>query len=210
MIGSCRNCPLNDLECSLNESKVDATDEKAYCRDFSLCSFESGFCGLSHSKNYQLKWIRNSGKTSSDGTGPQSDHTRCNKKDGDYIYIDASKGKKGDKARLESDWLSAGETLCLQFWYHMWGVRMGTLRILMKTNQFEITVWEEFGNQEDEWQFGQTPLKPDGQNQYKFVIEAETIDGDEGDIAVDDVRLNEGSCQKIIDNRKFNQRDVRK
>ena len=37
----------------------------------------------------------------------------------------------------------------------------------------------------------------------QFVIEAETKGGDEGDIAVDDIKLNEGTCQKIISYSKL-------
>jgi len=77
---------------------------------------------------------------------------------GEYIYTEASARRPGDKARLMSDWISAKIPLCLQFWYHMWGKDIGTLRILVKTNYSEKVVWELYGNQGNLWRFGQTTL----------------------------------------------------
>ncbi|KAK3745257.1 hypothetical protein QZH41_010885, partial [Actinostola sp. cb2023] len=114
-----------------------------------------------------------------------------------YIYIEGSDSKVGDKARLASGWLSAKETLCLQFWYHMYGRDIGSLRILMKTNQSEDVwpvIWHEKGNEYDVWRFGQTPLKPDGMNKYQIIIEGEAKGGFQGDIAVDDIKVYDGSC----------------
>ncbi|KXJ25074.1 MAM and LDL-receptor class A domain-containing protein 2 [Exaiptasia diaphana] len=192
------DCPLNNLGCSQNESRKNMEDEFE-CRDFSFCSFETGFCGLKRDLNTELNWIRTSGMTNSDGTGPRSDHTRCNRNDGNYIHVDGSIGRKNYTARIESEWISTRENLCLQFWFHMWGKDIGSLKVLMKTNQSEKVIWHSYGDQDDQWKFGQVPLTSDGRNRYKFVIEAETIGGDQGDIAVDDVKLDEGSCQKIID-----------
>ncbi|KXJ08054.1 MAM and LDL-receptor class A domain-containing protein 2 [Exaiptasia diaphana] len=181
-------------------------NETFHCPDSShnpsicaMCSFESGLCGLKNDQNVKLRWIRKEGKTKSQNTGPSFDHTS---RKGKYVYIESSGGNTGDKARLASDWLRAEEPLCLQFWYHMFGKDIVSLRILMKTNLSETSVWLNNGSQNDEWKFGQTPLNPDGLNMYKIIFEGE-IDGDEGDIAIDDIRLEDGLCLKHIEYSRF-------
>ncbi|XP_028518058.1 MAM and LDL-receptor class A domain-containing protein 1 [Exaiptasia diaphana] len=193
------NCTLRDIGCESLNNNNDSASKKSQCRTFSMCSFESGLCGLKNDQNVKLRWIRKEGKTKSQNTGPSFDHTS---RKGKYVYIESSGGNTGDKARLASDWLRAEEPLCLQFWYHMFGKDIVSLRILMKTNLSETSVWLNNGSQNDEWKFGQTPLNPDGLNMYKIIFEGE-IDGDEGDIAIDDIRLEDGLCLKHIEYSRF-------
>jgi hypothetical protein len=78
---------------------------------------------------------------------------------GIYIFIEASERKDGDKARIISGWLNANETLCLQFWYHMYGKHIGALTVILKTNHSENLIWQKRGNLGDKWMFAQTTLK---------------------------------------------------
>ncbi|XP_028515660.1 MAM and LDL-receptor class A domain-containing protein 1-like [Exaiptasia diaphana] len=164
------------------------------------CSFDDGFCGFTHDVRSQRKWFIGQSATPTQNTGPSIDHTTLTHK-GSYIFIEASEKKLGDKkARLTSCWFNANITQCLQFWYHMYGIRIGSLRILKKTNSSEDTIWDQSENKGDLWRFGQTTLEGnDGQN-YQFVIEGVTRQGNEmekGDIAVDDVTLHDGVCKTV-------------
>ena len=77
---------------------------------------------------------------------------------GSYIFIEASQKNTGDKARLLSDEIEPSETVCIQFWYHMYGSDIGNLSIYLKTNQSETLVWSLSGDQGNRWRFGQTAL----------------------------------------------------
>lgn len=46
--------------------------------DFIDCDFEYGYCGLVQMSDDELDWVRNSGPTPSDGTGPSEDNTLGN------------------------------------------------------------------------------------------------------------------------------------
>ena len=83
---------------------------------------------------------------------------KCTIFSGSYIYIEASGRNFGDKARLLSDWMEPDETVCFQFWYHMYGSNIGNLSIYLKTNQSEKLVWSLSGDQGNRWRFGQTAL----------------------------------------------------
>ena len=77
---------------------------------------------------------------------------------GSYIFIEASPRSPGDKARLISDEIEPNEVVCVQFWYHMHGLDIGSLGIYLKTNQSETLVWRLSGDQGNRWRFGQTVL----------------------------------------------------
>ena len=77
---------------------------------------------------------------------------------GSYIFIEASQRSPGDEARLSSDEIEPNEAVCVQFWYHMHGLDIGSLSIYLKTNQSETLVWRLSGDQGNRWRFGQTAL----------------------------------------------------
>ena len=77
------------------------------------------------------------------------------------MYIEASSPQRtGDKARLESPQQqpSPGGS-CLEFWYHMYGVNMGSLAVYITDNVRTSNVWTKSGNQGNRWQKGRATLK---------------------------------------------------
>ena len=89
---------------------------------------------------------------------------------GTFLFIEASREKQGDKARLLSRYFKSMETVCLQFWYHMYGKDTGKLNVYVKTNQTEQLVWSEAGDKGDEWLFGQTALSANNTFQVKIIL----------------------------------------
>ena len=68
---------------------------------------------------------------------------------GYYMYVEASRRRKGNDAKLElRSGLPTGKS-CLSFFYNMHGGHkyMGTLRVLMNGE----TVFQKSGNQENTW-----------------------------------------------------------
>ena len=88
------------------------------------CDFDenSNICGFtSDTVNSDFKWTRSSGATSTLNTGPSVDHTTSSKT-GHFMYIEATRQKKGDKARLLTPLYSYYQNgFCLSMFYHMFG-----------------------------------------------------------------------------------------
>ncbi|XP_020614679.1 MAM and LDL-receptor class A domain-containing protein 1-like [Orbicella faveolata] len=181
-------CHLNNLACN--------STEHARCKSFrGHCSFQTGQCGLKPDRNATFYWTVGSGQTPTEKTGPSYDHSTFSK-DGSYIFIEASQRNPGDEARLLSDEIEPSEAVCVQFWYHMHGLHVGSLSIYLKNNQSETLVWRLSGDQGNRWRFGQMALN--STSLYTFVIEGTVGNGSRGDIAVDDLTVVDGDCQEII------------
>ena len=76
------------------------------------------------------------------------------------MYIETSSPRvKGEVARLISDRFRVdnGHNWCLNFWYHMYGNSVGSLKVIRKTYPFnpsrpyERTLWTQQMNHGDVW-----------------------------------------------------------
>ncbi|XP_030853092.1 MAM and LDL-receptor class A domain-containing protein 1-like [Strongylocentrotus purpuratus] len=77
-------------------------EEKGSPLGYSLCNFEIDLCYWEQLTTDEFDWRRNQGDTSSEGTGPEVDHT-FGTDEGYYIYTEASNPRKlGERARLAS------------------------------------------------------------------------------------------------------------
>jgi len=63
------------------------------------------------------------------------------------MYIEASPQRKGDKAVLNSPQLQFSGSMCLKFYYHMYGLAIGTLNVIIKGNN----VFNASGNKGNKW-----------------------------------------------------------
>ena len=102
------------------------------------CTFENGIdCGFSQDTTDNFNWTLHNGYTASAVTGPQFDHTYGNAT-GHYMYIESSSMRNGDDARLMSPIHRDNSSVCLSFYYSMYGRTVGTLRVLLKVGNFSI------------------------------------------------------------------------
>ena len=53
---------------------------------------------------------------------------------GYYLYFEASSGSTGYKADLVSKLLSPKHVLCMELWYNMYGLNMGSIDVYIKVN----------------------------------------------------------------------------
>nr|XP_054757457.1 MAM and LDL-receptor class A domain-containing protein 1-like [Lytechinus pictus] len=84
------------------------------------CDFEIDTCDWTNTQNAdEIDWLRHSGSTGNQDTGPQFDHT-TGSLSGWYMYTDSALGSHGTRARLESSSIDPQEDfVCFSLWYHM-------------------------------------------------------------------------------------------
>ena len=78
------------------------------------------------------------------------------------MYIEATGPSSSDKAILESPPITwTWPITCVQFWYHMQGSQMGTLRLLTSYPGASIgtQVWSKSGDQGEHWNRGSVTLR---------------------------------------------------
>jgi chitodextrinase/uncharacterized Ntn-hydrolase superfamily protein len=118
-------------------------------------SFESSFGGWTQATNDDLDWIRNSGGTPSNNTGPSSAI------DGSvYIFVEASGNNIGypnKRAIISSPCfdLSNESFAFFKFNYHMFGsTDMGSILLEASSDDGDTweTLWSKFGNQGNTWE----------------------------------------------------------
>jgi hypothetical protein len=100
-------------------------------------------CGWKHDVDHDFDFERRSGYNSekiSIITGPSADHTVGIPFQGHYMVINTNTEVYTKSARLMSPLfakMDAGK-LCLEFYYHMYGVNVGTLRVYAKPESVEL------------------------------------------------------------------------
>ncbi|MBQ0735125.1 choice-of-anchor J domain-containing protein [Aquimarina celericrescens] len=159
-------------------------------------SFESGFGEWSNASGDDIQWTRDSAGTPSTGTGP-SNATEGSS----YLYTEASTnvtppGSPNKVAILNSPCIDLGSSsnMFLTFGYHMLGTAMGTLELLVSTNDgiSYTSIWNKSGNQGDSWNEAIVDLSA-----YSGVIRLQlkgtTGSGWSSDIAIDDINISSGS-----------------
>lgn len=78
---------------------------------------------------------------------------------GYYVYIESSSpAQSGDTSALISPDIAAGNTRCLEFFYHMYGVNVGSLEVqTLDTDDGSALpqrIWRKSGNRGETWQRG--------------------------------------------------------
>uniref|UniRef100_A0A665U9V3 MAM domain-containing glycosylphosphatidylinositol anchor protein 2-like n=1 Tax=Echeneis naucrates TaxID=173247 RepID=A0A665U9V3_ECHNA len=185
-----------------------------HLREF-RCGFEDeALCLFSQDKTDEFDWTRHSAATRdtkyTPNTGPSSDHTGS--KQGFYMYIETSRPRlEGDKARLLSPTFNINSktsssssaavtnspTYCFAFFYHMYGKHIGALNVFLRQKGQTVTdtsVWSLSGNQGNSWSQAMVNIHPT--TAFQMVMEGVRGSGIEGDIAIDNVTIEEGECKE--------------
>ncbi|KAL4613096.1 MAM domain-containing glycosylphosphatidylinositol anchor protein 2 isoform X3 [Arapaima gigas] len=172
------------------------------------CSFEEEpICMFTQDKSDDFDWTRHSAATRdtkyTPNTGPSSD--RSGSKQGFYMYIETSRPRlEGEKARLlsptfnvapKNPYGTTNSAYCFSFYYHMYGKHIGTLNAYLRQKSqtmLESPIWTLSGNQGDRWRQAKVNIHPT--SSFQMVLEGIRGPGIEGDIAIDDVTIEEGEC----------------
>ncbi|XP_030849640.1 MAM and LDL-receptor class A domain-containing protein 1-like [Strongylocentrotus purpuratus] len=176
------------------------------CPATPTCDFENSLlCGYRQDTTDNFDWTYGSGDTPTSLTGPSVDVTYGTAY-GHYMYIEASQpSSPGAKARLIGPHISTDTTLtvCWSLYFHMYGQDVGTLNILTQNADATSTIVTSLaGDQGNQWYSTAFEITSNG---YEIVFEGVVGSGEEGDIAIDNVRMIEGSCGGLCLHRKVKQ-----
>ncbi|XP_066300036.1 MAM and LDL-receptor class A domain-containing protein 1-like [Branchiostoma lanceolatum] len=158
------------------------------------CTFgDPNICGYTQDDSDDFDWTRLSGNTPTTNSGPSNDHT-LGTAAGYYMYTEMSSPQApGDIARLMSPTYAAVGAQCVEFYYHMFGPDIGTLKLeLLMSGQTRVPLWTLSDDQGDQWVINQVTINPT--DSYQLVFEAIRGASFRGDIAIDDVTIRDGSC----------------
>jgi hypothetical protein len=157
----------------------------------SAVDFESGLGDwVNITDDDTFDWLRNSGGTLTSQTGPDSgapDSTW-------YVYLETSPSGAGRIAILESP-LIRGYRRTLSFYYHMFGVNIGTLNVDVYDGAWHEAVWTLSGQQQssetEEYMQAFVDLKA-YKGPIKIRFRGIGAAGSLGDMAIDDIEVTGG------------------
>lgn len=66
--------------------------------------------------------------------------------------------RQGDRALLVSVTFSPTQSRCVNFWYHMNGVNIGSLNVYVQAGSSNYTIWSLMGDHGDSWIYAQAPI----------------------------------------------------
>ncbi|KAH9500035.1 hypothetical protein Btru_076217 [Bulinus truncatus] len=168
-----------------------AVQSEEYVTDFETNLFN----GWTQGNDDQIDWVRWSGNTPSNGTGPSTDHT-LKTSDGHYVYIETSHAIAGDSAKLYSMTFPDvySNDRCIEFYYHSHGDNTGRLTVNVKPyNLAEKNIFSIQGLSNDNWIRGYAAIGRQTKA-FQIVFQA-TVGGFYGNIAIDDIKLFK--CSKV-------------
>uniref|UniRef100_A0A2C9KBP7 MAM domain-containing protein n=1 Tax=Biomphalaria glabrata TaxID=6526 RepID=A0A2C9KBP7_BIOGL len=158
------------------------------------CDFETDLCEYVQDRTDNYDWIRQSGSTTSYGTGPTNDHSYGTRY-GHYMYTEANNASPGQSARLIAPQNKITTDMCLEFWYHMYGSGQGTLSVKTTVQSQSKTLWTKSGNQGNVW--NRATFDIPGSQYYTDIIFEEIRGRDfSSDTAIDDIVLKYGKCSE--------------
>jgi hypothetical protein len=172
-----------------------------------------GFRNYQSRLNILLQWQLGSGRTETPGTGPSGDITHPLGK-GNYLFMDSPGFAAGAAATVISPPFSLNSgSYCTKFAYSMYGPDVSTFRVYLHklnlannaiTNTTEnVTMlglwgfprWVAVGNKGDAWHQGGFDFRVNGLfENFELVFEAIAGESEQGDIAIDDIKITPGSC----------------
>ncbi|XP_033122955.1 MAM and LDL-receptor class A domain-containing protein 1-like isoform X2 [Anneissia japonica] len=153
-----------------------------------VTNFQYGWGGWYQESSDDFDWTRKYGSTSSIGTGPTSGHSGYSRDY--YAYIETTSIFAGASAILRSPLLPLAQNYSLEFYYHMYGAKMGTLNVFRKSTNGYSYLWSRSGNQGNSWHYAKIQFQRYGNSDNYIAFEG--IDGTSftGDIAIDDILIS--------------------
>lgn len=109
---------------------------------------------------------------------------------GKFVYIHDYHSIEGDTAKLESEYITATEHQCFDFWYFTTNSRDS---VYILQNEIEILQISNYDH--DKWHRVQIPLKTKSHHPYKLAFEVTRGNyGSFGAIFIDDILIDNQKC----------------
>ncbi len=156
-------------------------------------SFESGLGVWTNATGDDINWTRDSGGTPSNTTGPSTGQDGAF-----YLYTEAStsatpSGNPNKTALLTSPCIdmSALSGASLEFGYHMYGATMGTMEVLISTNEGSSysSIWSQNGDQGNIWNQAAVDLSAYIGSVIKLQFKGTTGSSWRSDMAIDNLKI---------------------
>ncbi|KAG0713278.1 MAM and LDL-receptor class A domain-containing protein 2 [Chionoecetes opilio] len=217
----CRNsdCIGEDSLCDITRDCSEGVDEAEceYEPKGSRCDFEEDWCGWRNVEDDHMDFKRNHGPTSSEYTGPVSDHTYKNESGFYMLSVLPRKGELGEHGVLESPLFTQPpcyhnnpesnyfESCKLRLYFHKLGTHQGTM--IVKAVEFNLMnkeVDEHFishihGQTGEQWQRLTTSLPRNMYNSYRIRISNVRGPRYRGDLGIDDISLSPQCFDRRVD-----------
>lgn len=154
-----------------------------------VCHFHSDICTMKQDTNDDFDWVVQAGPTATYGTGPNADYSSGSGK----FALAVAQNHHGQKARLMSPSIPAGQ-YCLRANIHQYGNDQGTLRIsaIPDGGTSGVDVLNHAGTLGSQWYH--VYLTVNSKASFTILFEATIGNGDQSDIALDDIYLYNGKC----------------
>ncbi|XP_069770768.1 MAM and LDL-receptor class A domain-containing protein 1 [Narcine bancroftii] len=188
-------------KCDFREDCSDKTDELSCVRK--ICNFSNdNLCGWQQqvepsAMENVFQWFTGQGSDihpGEVGERPSTDHT-TGTKEGWYLYADSSNGKFGHSADIFTPEISLTGPKCkLVFWYHMYGVTIGSLQVFIRSANTTQLLWSLSGSQGNRWRRGEIFLGV--QSHFQVFLRTKRGVSYMGDIAVDDISFE--NCASLL------------
>nr|XP_009936237.1 PREDICTED: MAM and LDL-receptor class A domain-containing protein 1 [Opisthocomus hoazin] len=190
----CQNgkCYRPEQSCDFEDDCGDNTDESE-CG--TSCTFENGRCGWQNSLADSFNWVL--GVSSPQSLRPPRDHTLGNQ-NGQFLYLETTAiGLKNEKAHVKSSrWKESSRTCVMSFWYFNSPKAMGSIQVLIKTDDAIVKIWSESGNHGDEW--NSVELHLGKLRNFEVIFEGIRTRDLGGGAAIDDIEFK--NCTTIGEN----------
>ncbi|WP_298544758.1 M14 family zinc carboxypeptidase [uncultured Aquimarina sp.] len=153
--------------------------------------FEANLGAWTDANTDDINWTRDSNGTPSNGTGPSSAQEGSF-----YIFTEASgngNGYPGKVALLDSPCIDLGALTgaTLEFGYHMNGTNMGSLEVLVSTDDGSsyTSLWNRNGTQGNQWNQASIDLSAYVGSVIQLQFKGTTGTGFRSDMAIDDLKI---------------------
>ncbi len=156
-------------------------------------SFESGLGAWTNATGDDIDWTRDSGGTPSNATGPSTGQNGSF-----YLFTEASRnpsppGSPNKIALLNSPCidLSVLSGASLEFGYHMYGATMGTMELLISTDDGATysSIWSQGGDLGNTWNQAALDLSGYAGSVVKLQFKGTTGSNWRSDMAIDNIKI---------------------
>ncbi|MPC58717.1 MAM and LDL-receptor class A domain-containing protein 1 [Portunus trituberculatus] len=157
------------------------------------CAFDNAhICSWHTEKNGNLMWQLSNGLQ--EHGGPKYDHTN-NSTIGGYIVVEDTEEQNGMATSLVSSFIPNDVYgYCFTFFYSLSGDQEAQLRVRIRRDSGNTTVWSLTGDQGTEWLYAQMGIPNSADEGFEIVVEGVVGSYANGWIALDDLYTYSGHC----------------